>query len=302
MDESGWMLIHADVFRPPDNYPMLHCVFVGSGVQMLVTVFLSIVFSAVGYLSPARRGSLMNSILVFYMLSGVLAGYSSASAPFLDVIVVAVMWSCVSTPLVFAGAYFGYKKEAIQFPTVTSTIARAIPPPRPLLHPMVGFLIAGVVPFAAIYVELFFIMTSLWMNQFYYVFGFTLVVYLILIVVCAEVTVLLVYYQLCAESSLVVVLLLCSWLDGFVYLHLQRVLVPLFGGVQDGHDLPALLWLHGVDLYRHVVDHWNGWNIDLSMVCTKDLWRNQVEPHLFNWLQVRCNPGIHGIHNVGFKY
>merc|ERR1711979_36645 len=38
------------------------------------------------------------------------------------------------------------------------------------------------------------------MDQFYYVFGFTLVVYLILIITCAEITVLLVYYQLCAEN------------------------------------------------------------------------------------------------------
>ena len=60
--------------------------------------------------------------------------------------------------------------------------------------------LTGIIPFAAAYVELFFIMTSLWMDQFYYVFGFTLIVYLILIVTCAEVTVLLVYYQLCAEN------------------------------------------------------------------------------------------------------
>jgi transmembrane 9 superfamily protein 2/4 len=59
---------------------------------------------------------------------------------------------------------------------------------------------AGVVPFAAAYVELFFIMTSLWMDQYYYVFGFTFIVYIILMVTCAEVTVLLVYYQLCAEN------------------------------------------------------------------------------------------------------
>lgn len=244
MDESGWKLVHADVFRPPDNYPMLYCVCVGTGVQLAVTILLAIVFSAVGFLSPARRGSLINAILAFYVLSGILAGYvtsrlykafkgrlwqlctvltailfpglgfslflffnvilfflhSSASAPFLDVVIVAAMWCCVSIPLVFVGAYFGYKAESIEFPTVTSTIARAIPPPQPLLHPLVGTLVAGVVPFAAAYVELFFIMTSLWMDQYYYVFGFTLIVYLILIVTCAEVTVLLVYYQLCAEN------------------------------------------------------------------------------------------------------
>jgi transmembrane 9 superfamily protein 2/4 len=76
----------------------------------------------------------------------------------------------------------------------------AIPPPPPLLDPRVGMVFTGIIPFAAAYVELFFIMTSLWMDQFYYVFGFTLIVYLILIVTCAEVTVLLVYYQLCAEN------------------------------------------------------------------------------------------------------
>jgi transmembrane 9 superfamily member 2/4 len=244
VDETGWKLVHADVFRPPSTYPMLYCVFLGSGAQLCVTALFAIIFSAVGFLSPARRGSLMNAFLVFYMLTGTVAGYVSsrmykafrgrqwqlctlltavffpgmafgififfniilwmkqsvASAPFLDVLIVAAMWCCVSIPLVFLGAYFGYKHEAIEFPTVTSTIARAIPPSPPLLHPMVGMMLTGIIPFAAAYVELFFIMTSLWMDQFYYVFGFTLLVYVILIVTCAEVTVLLVYYQLCAEN------------------------------------------------------------------------------------------------------
>ena len=243
-DESGWKLVHADVFRPPQSHPMLFCVFCGSGAQLALTVLMAILFSAIGFLSPARRGSLVIAFLVFYMLCGVVAGYissrlykafrgrqwqlctvitavlfpgiafgtflffnlilwakqSSASAPFLDVIIVAAMWCCVSIPLVFLGAYFGYKEEALEFPTVTSTIARAIPEPPPLLNPYVGMSLTGIIPFAAAYVELFFIMTSLWMDQFYYVFGFTLIVYLILIVTCAEVTVLLVYYQLCAEN------------------------------------------------------------------------------------------------------
>lgn len=243
-DESGWKLVHADVFRPPDNYPMLYCVCCGGGVQLILTILLAICFSAVGFLSPARRGSLMNGILSFYVLTGILAGYvssrlykafkgrlwqlctvvtailfpgvafciflffniilfflhSSASAPFLDIIIIAAMWCCVSIPLVFVGAYFGYKQDSIEFPTVTSTIARSIPPPPLLLHPLVGITVAGVVPFAAAYVELFFIMTSLWMDQYYYVFGFTLVVFLILVITCAEVTLLLVYNQLCAEN------------------------------------------------------------------------------------------------------
>jgi transmembrane 9 superfamily member 2/4 len=79
MDESGWKLIHADVFRPPDNYPMLYGVFVGSGVQLAFIILLSIILSAVGFLNPTRRGSLMNAIfMVFFMLSGIISGFVSS--------------------------------------------------------------------------------------------------------------------------------------------------------------------------------------------------------------------------------
>ena len=263
-DEKGWKLVHADVFRPPQEQPMLYCVFLGSGAQLLFTILFAIILSAVGFLSPARRGSLMTAFLVVYMLSGIFAGYlssrlykafrgrqwqlctvttallfpgmafgtflffniilfflhSSASAPFLDVIIVAAMWCCVSVPLVFVGAYFGYKAEAMEFPTVTSTIARAIPePPNVLMQPKVGIIMAGAIPFVAAYVELFFIMTSLWMDQFYYVFGFTLIVYLIMVITCAEVTVLLVYYQLCAENHRWYVMFLTSQLRAIESIH-----------------------------------------------------------------------------------
>ena len=244
IEESGWKLIHADVFRPPQNHPMLYCVCVGSGVQIAVSLGFIIALSAIGFLNPARRGSLMQAVLVLYMLCGSLAGYvssrlyktfrgrnwqlctvftatlfpggcfavfiffniilaffrSSGSVPFLDVLIVAAMWCCVSIPLVFIGAYFGYKTESMSFPTVTSTIARSVPEPTFFMNPKLAIAAAGIVPFSTAYVELFFIMTSLWMDQFYYVFGFTFIVYCILIVTVAEVTVLLVYYQLCSEN------------------------------------------------------------------------------------------------------
>ena len=33
VDEKGWKLVHADVFRPPSFRPLLFCVFVGNGAQ-----------------------------------------------------------------------------------------------------------------------------------------------------------------------------------------------------------------------------------------------------------------------------
>ena len=33
-EETGWKLVHADVFRPPVEMPMLFCVLVGTGMQV----------------------------------------------------------------------------------------------------------------------------------------------------------------------------------------------------------------------------------------------------------------------------
>ena len=33
-EESGWKLVHGDVFRPPTPYPMMFAVLVGTGIQV----------------------------------------------------------------------------------------------------------------------------------------------------------------------------------------------------------------------------------------------------------------------------
>jgi transmembrane 9 superfamily protein 2/4 len=57
-----------------------------------------------------------------------------------------------------------------------------------------------VLPFGAAYVELFYILSSIWMDQYYYVFGFTFMVMVILVITCGELAMLFVYFQLCAED------------------------------------------------------------------------------------------------------
>lgn len=67
------------------------------------------------------------------------------------------------------------------------------------LNPLLTVLLGGVLPFGGCFVELFFIMSSIWMDQYYYVFGFLLLVYVILAITCAEITIVLCYFQLCSE-------------------------------------------------------------------------------------------------------
>ena len=65
---------------------------------------------------------------------------------------------------------------------------------------MPSLLLTGVLPFCAIFVELYFIMTSLWTGKIYYMFGFLFICYGLMIITCACTTILLTYFLLCAED------------------------------------------------------------------------------------------------------
>ena len=54
--------------------------------------------------------------------------------------------------------------------------------------------------FGAGFLEIFFIMSSIWMDQYYYVFGFLFLTFFILLVTVAEITILFNYFQLCGED------------------------------------------------------------------------------------------------------
>jgi transmembrane 9 superfamily member 2/4 len=75
-EETGWKLIHGDVFRVPSGFSFLS-VCVGSGAQILLMAVLSCVFALLGFVSPSYRGGLMSALLLSYVFMGTLAGYIS---------------------------------------------------------------------------------------------------------------------------------------------------------------------------------------------------------------------------------
>lgn len=101
-------------------------------------------------------------------------------------------------PLVFVGSYFGNKKTTIEDLVKTNKIPRWIPEQAWYMRLIFSILIGGMLPFRAIFIEFFFILTSIWMSQFY-IFGFISIVFVILIFTCAEITIILCYFQLCSE-------------------------------------------------------------------------------------------------------
>jgi len=125
---------------------------------------------------------------------------SSGAVPFGTIMALICMWFCISVPLVFCGAFFGFKQSLLEPPVRTNEIPRQIPAQAWYMGPHFTMLIGGILPFGAVFIELFFIMSSVWLQRFYYVFGFLILVLTILFITCAEIAVVLCYFQLCNED------------------------------------------------------------------------------------------------------
>ncbi|KAF0905761.1 hypothetical protein E2562_008818 [Oryza meyeriana var. granulata] len=141
------------------------------------------------------------AFVIFFILNALIWGEKSSGAvPFTTMFALVLLWFGISVPLVFVGSYLGFKKPALEPPVKTNKIPRQIPEQAWYMNPIFTILIGGILPFGAVFIELFFILTSIWLHQFYYIFGFLFLVFVILIITCAEITIVLCYFQLCSED------------------------------------------------------------------------------------------------------
>lgn len=138
---------------------------------------------------------------LFFVLNLLLwAKDSSAAVPFTTLLALLALWFGISLPLTFVGAYFGFKKRVMEYPVRTNQIPRQIPEQSLYTQALPAIFMGGILPFGCIFIQLFFILNSIWSSQMYYMFGFLFLVFIILIITCSETTVLLCYFHLCSED------------------------------------------------------------------------------------------------------
>ena len=312
-EDSGWKLVHGDVFRQPKN-PLLLSVLVGNGAQLFLMAGLTIAFAVVGFLSPSNRGSLGTVMVLLYTLLGAVGGYtssriyksmhgakwkllflatpsaipavvfstffllnlfvwarqSSGAVPFTTMLVIIALWFIISVPLSLAGSWLGFKQPQAEPPVRTNQIPRQIPPAQGYLRPLPSILLVGILPFGAIFVELYFILSSLWSSRLYYMFGFLFLCFGLMIATSAACSILMVYFLLCAEdyrwqwrafassgASAVYVFLyslvywarmlsFSSWTGGLLYLGYSAMLSGLWFVLSGKSDLYWGKWRRGV--------------------------------------------------------
>ncbi|KAA8498846.1 Transmembrane 9 superfamily member 7 [Porphyridium purpureum] len=74
--ESGWKMLHGDVFRVPRVFELL-CVWVGAGVQLAILAVATLSLSVIGLVSPANRGGLLSVMLFMWVSTSFFSGYTS---------------------------------------------------------------------------------------------------------------------------------------------------------------------------------------------------------------------------------
>ncbi|CAF5032496.1 unnamed protein product, partial [Rotaria sp. Silwood1] len=124
--------IDGDVFRPPQKGILLSTL-VGNGIQITMTFLITLVFAALDFLSPDKPGALLTLFgganwkkialttaitcpslifVILFVLNLVLwLNVSSATIPCTTFLALLALWFCISTPLVFIGAYLGFKRS-----------------------------------------------------------------------------------------------------------------------------------------------------------------------------------------------
>jgi Endomembrane protein 70 len=245
-EESGWKLIHGDVFRFPEQ-PMLFCAAVGTGNQLIVLTIFHLTLALTNIISTNRRGSILAGVVVLYCLTSFVGGYtavrlyrqmngknwvhcilltaglfpapvvfvflwvnsvalahgSTSALPFTAILTVVALYAFISFPLTLFGGMLAknYANAEFDAPTRTTKVAREIPTEVPFYRGRpFQILIAGFLPFSAIYIELHYIFASMWGHQLYTLFGILFLAFVLLVIVTSFITVALLYFQLARED------------------------------------------------------------------------------------------------------
>eukprot|EP00878_Enallax_costatus_P020814 GHUV01022014.1.p1 GENE.GHUV01022014.1~~GHUV01022014.1.p1 ORF type:complete len:431 (+),score=66.41 GHUV01022014.1:154-1446(+) len=242
-EETGWKLVHGDVFRPP-QHRMLLAASVGTGIQLCLLGLFVILLTIMGTFYE-ERGTILTAFIVCYALTSFVGGYVSgglyarmegkgwiqamvltatllpgvvfgitfilntiaivygslAAVPFGYIVIVLLLWAFLSFPLCIVGTIVGRNWNSVpNHPCRVKRIPSPIPVKQWYLSPLAIAAAGGLLPFGSIFIEMYFIFTSFWNYKVYYVYGFMLLVFLILLIVTACVTIVGTYFLLNAEN------------------------------------------------------------------------------------------------------
>lgn len=141
------------------------------------------------------------SVVAFLVDVIAISYHASRAIPFTIMLAVTAICLFVILPLTLVGTVLGRNvKGQSDYPCRVNAVPRPIPDKKWFLEPSLIILLGGILPFGSIFIEMYFIFTSFWAYKIYYVYGFMLLVTIILAIVTMCVTVVCTYFLLNAED------------------------------------------------------------------------------------------------------
>lgn len=135
----------------------------------------------------------INFIAIYY--------HASRAIPIGTMIAVTCICIFVILPLTLVGTVLGRNLAGQpDFPCRINAVPRPIPEKKWFMEPGIIIMLGGILPFGSIFIEMYFIFTSFWAYKIYYVYGFMLLVFIILMIVTVCVTIVCTYFLLNAED------------------------------------------------------------------------------------------------------
>lgn len=214
--------IHGEVHE--ERGEVLHAILVCYSLSSIVAGYTSGQFFKQYYPTTAKKSSAPTSIwqatmgltvvLLPTVATSILATLNTISLfygtintiPFMVIVKLFLLWIFVSVPLCVLGTLLGRHAKLVgggQFPCRVNAIPRPIPEEVPWYGKPSGLIpLAGLLCFGSIFIELYYVLTSLWNYKFYHVYGFLLGVYGILAIVVGMTSIIVVYFCLNAENYL----------------------------------------------------------------------------------------------------
>ncbi|KAI8091041.1 uncharacterized protein B0P05DRAFT_485514 [Gilbertella persicaria] len=156
----------------------------------------------------------INTLAIYYNSSRAISFYTLLS--------IVALWIFLCFPLTLLGTIVGRNwGSQPDFPCRVNPIPRPIPEKIWYAEPLVIVMLGGILPFASIFIEIYFIFTSFWTYKIYYVYGFMLLVFVILLIVSACVSIVSTYFLLNSEDHRWhwVSFMTCASTAGYVYLY-----------------------------------------------------------------------------------
>eukprot|EP00879_Flechtneria_rotunda_P020572 GHRR01021647.1.p1 GENE.GHRR01021647.1~~GHRR01021647.1.p1 ORF type:complete len:567 (+),score=108.98 GHRR01021647.1:104-1804(+) len=182
-------------------------------VLYALTAGISGYVSGVWYKMMGGRQWVSNVLLVSVLFCGPLLAVfsvlntiawvqgSTQALPFGTICIIIIIWALVTFPLTVLGGIAGKNsKEEFNAPCRTTKFPREVPPLPWYREAPAQMVMAGFLPFSAIYIELYYIFATIWGHKLFTIYSILFIVFLILIVVTAFITVALTYFQLAAED------------------------------------------------------------------------------------------------------